>query len=53
MTRLTDNDQGVAFVTIVAVVVGASPHPFPVRPPPRGGNGGVNEAVQNKTEGEL
>ncbi len=54
--RLTDNNPGIAFVTAVAVVagvVGASPPPFPARPPPRGGDAGMDEAVQNKTEGEL
>ena len=54
--RLTDEDPGVAFVTavaIVAVVVGTTLPPFPALPPPRRGNAGVDEAVQNETEGEL
>jgi hypothetical protein len=51
-----DDDPGVAFVTVVAVVaviVGASPPPFPARPPPRGGDASVDKAVQNETVGEL
>jgi hypothetical protein len=55
VTRLTDDDPGVTFITVVAVVaivVGASP-PLPRATAPCRGDAGVDEAVQNETKGEL